>query len=132
MNPNGKLRGPVFKRRVYSLLKGKDFDRTLEVLCELPARRVVNPLFSLFCGAFFKSPETITVKKLTSNEISRFNLLQFIEQDDPDFARLAETIQADVSVSFRLLAYLNSVAFGFSQKIKSIQHKSLLNYIAGY
>ncbi|UCF92583.1 MAG: HDOD domain-containing protein [Desulfobacterales bacterium] len=78
--------------------------------------------FSLFHGAFFKSPDKITIRKLSSHEVSRLSLLQSIEKDEPDMGQLAEAIQADVSISFRLLAYLNSAAFGFPQKIRSIQH----------
>jgi EAL and modified HD-GYP domain-containing signal transduction protein len=77
---------------------------------------------TLFEGAFFKQPDTITVRKMTSNAVSRLELLQRIEQQDPDIDDLAETIQSDAAISFRLLAYLNSAAFGFSQKIKSIHH----------
>ena len=85
--------------------------------------------FSLFEGAFFKMPETLTMRKLTSNEVARFNLLNLIQAEEPDLELLAETIQSDPSISFRLLAYLNSAAFGFSQKIKSIQHAlSLLGW----
>jgi EAL and modified HD-GYP domain-containing signal transduction protein len=78
--------------------------------------------FSLFHGAFFKLPDTVEVHKLTSNEVARFNLLHMLEQEDPDFDKLAESFQSDVSVSFRLLTYLNSAAFGLRQKIKSINH----------
>ncbi len=77
---------------------------------------------TLFEGAFFKQPDTITVHKMTSNVVSRLKLLQSIEQQDPDLDSLAETIQSDAAISFRLLSYLNSAAFGFSQKIKSIHH----------
>jgi EAL and modified HD-GYP domain-containing signal transduction protein len=77
--------------------------------------------FSLFHGAFFKSPETVKVRKLSSNEVLRFKLLQYIEREDPDIEKLAETIQSDATISFRLLAYLNSAAFAFSRKIQSIQ-----------
>jgi c-di-GMP phosphodiesterase len=76
--------------------------------------------FSLFHGAFFKLPDTVEVRKLTSNEAARFNLLHVLEQGEPDFDKLAEAIQADVSISFRLLTYLNSAAFGLRQKINSI------------
>jgi EAL and modified HD-GYP domain-containing signal transduction protein len=85
--------------------------------------------FSLFQGAFFKSPDRVAVRKLSSNEILRFNLLQAIEKDDADIAGLAKAIQADPTISFRLLAYLNSAAFAFSHKIKSIhQAISLLGW----
>jgi c-di-GMP phosphodiesterase len=76
--------------------------------------------FTLFHGAFFKQPDTIKVRQLTSNEVSRFNLLHMLEQEEPDLRKLAEIIQSDVSISFRLLAYLNSAAFGLRSKIESI------------
>jgi c-di-GMP phosphodiesterase len=76
--------------------------------------------FSLFHGPFFKSPQQITVRKLSSNEIVRFNLLQSIHSDEFDVARLAETIQSDVTISLRLLAYLNSAAFAVSHKVKTV------------
>lgn len=85
--------------------------------------------FNLFHGPFFKTPDTITVRRLSSNEVSRFKLLQAIEKEVVDFEQLAETIQSDASLSFRLLAYLNSAAFGLRQKIKSIhQAISLLGW----
>ena len=77
--------------------------------------------FSLYSGAFFKTPDVIKLRKLSSNEVSRFKLLRLLEMHEPDIDVMAETIQTDVSVSFRLLAYLNSAAFGFPQKIKSIR-----------
>jgi EAL and modified HD-GYP domain-containing signal transduction protein len=82
--------------------------------------------FTLFHGPFFKSPDKIAVRKLSSIEVSRFNLLHLIETEEPDLDQLAATIQGDVSISFRLLAYLNSTFFGLSQKIKSIHQAMLL------
>lgn len=114
------------QERIAALLKSIG-----DVEARFLARRVDDPAgfemcravgVTLFQGAFFKMPDTITVRKMTSNEVSRLKLLQRIEQPDPDVDDLAETIQSDAAISFRLLAYLNSAAFGFSQKIKSIQH----------
>lgn len=76
--------------------------------------------FELFQGAFYKTPESITIRQLSSNEMSRFNLMTTIQQEEVDIDQLAEVLQADASLSFRLLAYLNSATFGFRQKIKSI------------
>ncbi len=77
--------------------------------------------YTLFQGAFFKEPEIIADRKLSSHEISRINILKAIEAEDPDLDALAESIQSDVAVSFRLLTYLNSAAFSFPQKIQSIR-----------
>ena len=41
-----ELTGRVLKRKVYELLTSVDFEVTLEQLCQLPARKVINPLFS--------------------------------------------------------------------------------------
>ena len=82
--------------------------------------------FTLFQGFFFKKPEIVAGRKLTSHEISRLNLLRSIEQEQPDYAKLAEDVQSDVSVSYRLLSYLNSAAFGFPQKINTIKQALVL------
>jgi c-di-GMP phosphodiesterase len=85
--------------------------------------------FSIFSGSFFKRPDLMTARKLTSSQIFRLKLLKLIEVDDPDTNRLAEAIQSDATISFRLLAFLNSAAFAFSQRIKSIhQAISLLGW----
>jgi EAL and modified HD-GYP domain-containing signal transduction protein len=119
-----ELHGLIEAARAYSAL--------------LMASRVENPAilkicqdlqFSLFHGPFFKSPDKITIRKLSSSEVSRFNLMKMIEKDAADVQRLADVIQADASISLRLLAYLNSAAFGLHQKIKSIhQAASLLGW----
>ncbi len=114
------------------LKKGRMYetDFMAQKVLDLPTFNLCMELgFSLFHGPFFKAPEKIMVRKLTSNEVSRFNLLHLIEKEPPDFGELAQAIQSDVSISFRLLSYLNSSAFGFPQKIKSIQQAiSLLGW----
>ncbi len=78
--------------------------------------------FELFQGAFSKAPEIVPLRKLSSSQVTRFQLLQVMEAKDPDLAALGETIQSDAAISFRLLAYLNSATFHFNQKITSISH----------
>lgn len=82
--------------------------------------------FTLFQGFFFKRPELVTGRKLTSHQHSRFALLKAVEVREPDFEALARDIQADVSISYRLLFYLNSAAFAFSQPIRSIRQAIVL------
>jgi EAL and modified HD-GYP domain-containing signal transduction protein len=77
--------------------------------------------FTLFQGSFFKAPERMSVRKITSIEASRFKLMKTIEARQPDFEKLADIIQSDVTISLRLLTYLNSAYFGFTTKISSIQ-----------
>ena len=76
--------------------------------------------FTLFQGPFFKEPEYVRDRKLASNVVSRLNLLRLMEAEDPDVKALGEAIRTDVSISFRLLSYLNSPWFGLRQNIQSI------------
>lgn len=82
--------------------------------------------FTLFQGFFFKKPEIIESRKLKPNEASRLNLFSLMEKEEPDFEQLTNTIQADVAISYSLLSYLNSAAFGMRNKISSIKQALLL------
>ncbi len=85
---------------------------------------------TLFQGRFFKTAEIIPGKKLSSHQNSRLQILRVIEGESPDLDHLAQTIQADVSLSYRLLTYLNSPTFGFMRKIDSIRQAiTLLGWI---
>jgi len=81
---------------------------------------------SLFQGFFFQEPTTISSKKISSSELVRLKLFDIIEQQDPDFQALAAAIESDVALSYRLLTFLNSAAFAFTQKITSIHQAVVL------
>lgn len=85
--------------------------------------------FRLFQGAFSKAPEIVRLRRVSSGQIARFNLLKLIGAEDPDFADIATQIQSDATVSFRLLTYLNSASFNLTNRVNSIsQAISLLGW----
>jgi len=77
--------------------------------------------FVLFQGFFFEKPEIVPGRKLSSSQMSRLMLFRVLEKPDPEFDELAKVIQSDVSISYRLLAFINSAAFSFTRKIDSIK-----------
>ncbi len=77
--------------------------------------------FSLFQGFFFSRPEIIPGRKLAVGELSRLELLKELSQEEIYFSQLAEIIHRDVSLTYRLLRYINSASFSFSQHVESIQ-----------
>lgn len=92
--------------------------------------------FTLFQGFFFSRPEIIPGRKLALGELSKLELLKELAREDIDFVRLAEIIQTDVSLTYRLLRHINSAAFSFTQKVESIQraltlmgHKRLAEWL---
>jgi EAL and modified HD-GYP domain-containing signal transduction protein len=82
--------------------------------------------FSLFQGFFFKKPQTLSTRKISALEESRFRLLGLLEREEPEYAGLTQAIEADVSLTYRLLAYLNSASFGFGQRVSSIRQAVVL------
>ena len=76
--------------------------------------------FDYFQGFFFRKPEIIQGKKISSNETTKLKLMQELGKEDFDFKALADTISKDLSISYRLLRYVNSAYFGQSKKVESL------------
>jgi EAL and modified HD-GYP domain-containing signal transduction protein len=76
---------------------------------------------TLFQGFFFQKPERISSKVVSSSLAASLGILKMLEQEAPDISALAEAIQRDVSLSFRLLKFLNSPYFGFAREVSSIK-----------
>lgn len=77
--------------------------------------------FELFQGFFFSRPEIIPGKKISTNNINRLQLLSAISGEDFEVEDLTKAINSDVSVSYRLLKFMNSPTFGLPNEINSIQ-----------
>ncbi len=80
-----------------------------------------NMGFSLFQGFFFSKPEIIPGKKLSSSELSKLQLLGELSNPECSPKRLAEILQSDPSLSYRLFRYINSVGFSLHQKVTSLK-----------
>lgn len=76
--------------------------------------------FGLFQGYFFKRPEVVAGKRLASNELARLKLLRLTQSDQPNPVALGAAIRSDVSLSYRLLSYLNSPLHGQSMARLSV------------
>ncbi|WP_031483226.1 EAL and HDOD domain-containing protein [Maridesulfovibrio frigidus] len=100
-------------------LKGKFLAKNIESEEQFASLKTLD--FSYYQGYFFKRPKTEVVRKISSNEMLRFNLMEMINNDDIDLGELSRTIEKDVSLSVRLLNLLNSPAYGLTAKMSSIQ-----------
>ena len=51
LHPTGsrQLKNRSLKKKVEKLLLAEDFDKGLSQICDIPARKVINPLFSFLC-----------------------------------------------------------------------------------
>ncbi len=76
--------------------------------------------YSLFQGYFFCRPEMMHHHDLPSTKLAYLDLLRTATGPAFDIGMLAGRGERDPSITFRLLRYLNSAAFGFRAEIRSI------------
>ena len=78
--------------------------------------------FSYFQGYFFHHPVVVSMREIPPQQLSCLRIMQAVQQPEPDFREIEKGIKADVSLCYRLLRYLNSPLFGFSNEIHSVRH----------
>ncbi len=99
---------------------------SLKLLAEKVEDKVIftglkNMGFDLFQGFFFSKPEIIPGKKLSTNELTKLQLLGELSSKEFEPIRLSEILQSDPNLSYRLFRYINSVGFGLRQKVTSLK-----------
>jgi EAL and modified HD-GYP domain-containing signal transduction protein len=82
--------------------------------------------YDLFQGYFFRRPEILAAREIPSTETNYLRLLQAAAQDPIDFGRVEEIVKHDVSLSVRLLRFLNSAFFGWRSQVTSIKQALVL------
>ncbi len=77
--------------------------------------------FKYFQGYFFSKPEIVPGRKISASQSAKIKLLKELNESEAERSRLVEIIQTDLSISYRLLKYINSARFTLCGKIESIQ-----------
>ena len=78
--------------------------------------------YSLFQGYFFCRPEMMQHHDLPASKLAYLELLHAATALEFDVQELALKIKHEPSLTFRLLRYLNSAAFGLRAEIHSVAH----------
>lgn len=76
--------------------------------------------FDYFQGPFFTRPLIDNDKDVPASKIAKLRMLKELNNDEVEVDSLADIISTDVSLSYRLLKYINSAAFGLMNKINSV------------
>jgi c-di-GMP-related signal transduction protein len=78
--------------------------------------------YDYFQGYFFCRPQILGRRSVPANKIVYLELLQAANAPVFDLHRISMIFRRDVSLSYRLLRYLNSAAFALQTEIRSIPH----------
>jgi len=82
--------------------------------------------FEYFQGYFFSKPEVIKGKDFSSVQINLLEIMAEIVKPDFQFKKIEEMISRDVSISYKLMRYMNSAYFRRTGKISSIKEAIVL------
>lgn len=82
--------------------------------------------YTRFQGYFFSRPQLLKARDITGNILYYTRLLEQVSRLDLDLDTLENTISSDLSLSWKLLRYINSAAMARRQQISSIRQAMLL------
>ena len=82
--------------------------------------------FEFFQGYFFSKPELVKGKELPASQLTLLQIIAEVNQRDFDFQKLENLIAPDVSISYKLLRYINSAYFRRAQRIGSVKQALVL------
>jgi c-di-GMP-related signal transduction protein len=77
--------------------------------------------FDYFQGYFFCKPKIVKGARTPSSRMAIIQLLSKLQDPELDFTELQALIAHDVSLSYRILRYINSAHFSIGRKVESMQ-----------
>ncbi|MDY7032284.1 MAG: HDOD domain-containing protein [Thermodesulfobacteriota bacterium] len=86
----------------------EEFKRAMQMGCDY------------FQGYFFSKPEVIKGKDFSGNQMNLLQIMAEVNKEDFKFNEVSKIITRDVSISYKLLRYINSAYFGVYHDISSI------------
>ena len=81
--------------------------------------------FDYFQGYFFAKPAVVSGKHLATNEVALLQLISKLQDPQTEIEEIEKLLEQDVSLSYKLLRFINSAAFGLSEKINSL-HRAVI------
>ncbi len=78
--------------------------------------------FEYFQGFFLSKPRVMSRQRIPTNQLAILNLLTKLYKENTTVSDLEENIANDLSLSYRLMRYINSSFFGLKTRIESVHH----------
>lgn len=82
--------------------------------------------YDLFQGYFFAKPEIIKSADIPPNTLVHLQIIDYFRKDTQSINQLCDLIMRDVSISYKLLRFINSLAFDIPRQISSIKQAIML------
>ncbi|MEK5186348.1 EAL and HDOD domain-containing protein [Solibacillus sp. FSL W7-1324] len=82
--------------------------------------------YFLFQGYFFEKPQILTARDIPANLFQYFQIISLLRDDEANIDVLADNIEREISLSYRLLKLINGSSRRPRTKVRSIKQAILL------
>lgn len=115
------LTGPTERSRLFKRLSGRPIAMLAEkVETQEEYDQARKEGFTLFQGYYFCRPVLMENRKIPSNRMFHFEILQLLQREDVDLNEATRLMKQDASLTYRLLRLANSPAYASRTEIRSI------------
>jgi c-di-GMP-related signal transduction protein len=104
-------RGPMLPR---FLARGVETSTDFELAVEAG--------YHYFQGDFFSKEDMISCRNIPSYKLNLMRILKEINKPSVQFDKIEKILQKDVSITYKLLRFVNSAFFGLKTTVQSIRH----------
>jgi EAL and modified HD-GYP domain-containing signal transduction protein len=119
--------GPEERRRIRERTRHRRITLLAEkVETEADVRDAEQAGYTLFQGYFFQRPEMISREDIPTSKLTYVRFLRELQAPTLNFDGLEGVIKHDVSLSVKLLKFLNSAAFGWRSRVTSLKQALVL------
>lgn len=119
--------GPAERRRIREQVGHRRITLLAEkVETEADVRDGEQSGYTLFQGYFFQRPEMISRQDISPTKLTYVRFLRELQAPILDFGGIEAVIKHDVSLSVKLLKFLNSAAFGWRSRVTSLKQALVL------
>jgi EAL and modified HD-GYP domain-containing signal transduction protein len=94
-------------------------------------RQAAEAGFEAFEGHFFTRPGPAAGSGVPASRMNVLRLLHGIYQPDADLGQIERLIKGEVSLSLKLVSYMNTAAFGFRQRVTSVRQALMMLGVNG-
>lgn len=114
-------------RRVVPLLRKRGVALMAECIETQEVQELCQTLkFDYFQGYHFSQPKVLKFRGVQANQLTILQLIGKLHESEIDLKAIEVLIRQDVSLSYKLLRYINSAYFNLSRRIDSIQRAIIL------
>lgn len=105
---------PLLRQRKVALMAERIETQAIQELCQ-------SLEFDYFQGYHFSQPKLLKFRGVSANQLAILQLVSKLYNPDIDLKSIEALISQDVSLSYKLLRYINSAYFNLPRSVDSIQ-----------